>query len=170
MNKMAEKIVAVMNDAELMALIQDHYTGEAQLLTTSAEHNLLKLAELRGNQTEVQQQRWQEILTDFQRNKTTGGSETDAATKIALQLANLQDAIRESKVEVINQPSVAVEEALVNMANLIETSFLPVVASMDKKIDLDLAILQRVSALSSGIEEFQQVVGKLEAERKQPKP
>ena len=48
MNKLAEKIVPVMNEDELESLIEDHYQGEAQTLTTGAEHNLLKLAELRG--------------------------------------------------------------------------------------------------------------------------
>lgn len=165
MNKMAEKVVAVMNDAELVALIDDHYTGEAQLLTTSAEHNLLKLAQLRGSSTPEQDQRWAEILHDFDRQKTTGGNDVDAATKIALQLANLQEALTQTKVEIINQPSAVVEQALVNMAQLIETTFLPVVASMDKKIDLDLAILERVGALSTGIDEFQEVIGRLESEQ-----
>ena len=32
MNKMAEKISAVMTDKELLTLIDDHYLGEAQLL------------------------------------------------------------------------------------------------------------------------------------------
>jgi hypothetical protein len=33
MNRMAEKVSAVMNDAELEALIQQHYQNEAQTLT-----------------------------------------------------------------------------------------------------------------------------------------
>lgn len=48
MNKIAERIVPVMNDAELAAVIDDHYAGEARTLTTGAESNLLKLAALRG--------------------------------------------------------------------------------------------------------------------------
>ena len=32
----------------MLDLISDHYIGEAQTLTTGAEQNLLKLAELRG--------------------------------------------------------------------------------------------------------------------------
>ncbi|MDF2696778.1 MAG: hypothetical protein K0S65_5161, partial [Labilithrix sp.] len=47
MNKLAEKIVAAMNDAEIEQLIDDHYASESQTLTTGAEQNLLKLAELR---------------------------------------------------------------------------------------------------------------------------
>ena len=48
MNKIAQRIQPVMNDAELAAVIDDHYAAEAQTLTTGAEANLLKLAELRG--------------------------------------------------------------------------------------------------------------------------
>ena len=38
-------------------MIDDHYAGEAQTLTTGAEQNLLKLAELRGRLTAEQAQR-----------------------------------------------------------------------------------------------------------------
>ena len=37
MNKLAEKIVPAMNDDELDNLIDDHYLGESQTLTTGAE-------------------------------------------------------------------------------------------------------------------------------------
>ena len=43
MNKMAEKISGVMNEAELQQLIDDHYLGESQLLTNGTEENLLTL-------------------------------------------------------------------------------------------------------------------------------
>ncbi|MEE1928240.1 DNA repair ATPase [Streptomyces sp. TRM 70351] len=59
--RLAERIVPVMNDAELEALIDDHYLAEAQTLTTGAEANLLKLAELRGRLTDDQRARWAEI-------------------------------------------------------------------------------------------------------------
>jgi len=89
MNKMAEKLSAVMNEDELMQMIQDHYLGEAQLLTSGAEDNLLKLAELRGNMTEEQSKRWEEIKRDFLRNKAMGGSDGDVGGKVVAQLADL---------------------------------------------------------------------------------
>ncbi len=52
-----------MSEGELMQMIKDHYLGEAQLLTTGAEANLLKLAELRGNMTEEESDRWVLICT-----------------------------------------------------------------------------------------------------------
>ena len=95
MNKMTEKISAVMNEEELMQLIEDHYLGESQLLTTGAEENLLKLAELRGNMTPEQAARWQQILNDFKRNKSLGGDETNVGNKIATQMNDLVGAVEE---------------------------------------------------------------------------
>ncbi|MFP3519092.1 hypothetical protein SB766_23225, partial [Pseudomonas sp. SIMBA_077] len=86
MNEMAEKISAVMNDAELLQLLADHYQGESQLLTTGAEENLLKLAELRGNQTPEQSERWTQIKRDFVRNRSMGGSDSDVGTRVVAQL------------------------------------------------------------------------------------
>lgn len=89
MNKMTEKISAVMNQDELMQMIADHYLGESQLLTTGAEDNLLKLAELRGDMNEAQQQRWAQIKKEFLRNKAMGGGEGDVGTKVVAQLNDL---------------------------------------------------------------------------------
>ncbi len=94
MNKMTEKISAVMNDSELMQMIADHYLGESQLLTTGAEDNLLKLAELRGNMTDEQQQRWQEIKADFLRNKAMGGDGADTGARVVAQLADMVSGIQ----------------------------------------------------------------------------
>jgi len=95
MNKMGEKISSVMNQQELMQLIQDHYMGEAQLLTAGAEENLLKLAELRGNISEQQSARWQQIQADFLRNKAMGGDDSDTGTKVIAQLVDLVSGVRE---------------------------------------------------------------------------
>jgi len=94
MNKMAEKISSVMNDAELLQLIADHYQGESQLLTTGAEENLLKLAELRGNQTPEQLERWTQIKRDFMRNKAMGGSDSDVGARVVAQLNDLVEGVR----------------------------------------------------------------------------
>ncbi len=89
MNKMAEKVSSVMTRDELFQLITDHYQGESQLLTTGAEENLLKLAELRGNMSEQQKQRWEAIKENFKRNQAMGGDDADAGKKIVLQLHDL---------------------------------------------------------------------------------
>ena len=96
MNKLAEKVVAVMNDAELEQLIDDHYQGEAQTLTRGAEHNLLKLAELRGNMTEAQRERWEEIKRGFARVQAMGaGAEDDPTVRVIGQLGLLGDRLHE---------------------------------------------------------------------------
>ncbi|MFC1603057.1 DNA repair ATPase [Pseudomonadota bacterium] len=94
MNKMAEKISSVMNEQELMQMIADHYLGEAQLLTSGAEENLLKLAELRGNQTAEEQQRWQGIQANFKRAKMMGGDDADNGAKVVGQLYDLSNNIQ----------------------------------------------------------------------------
>ena len=93
MNKMTEKITAVMNDEELKQMIDDHYQGEAQLLTASAESNLLKLKSLLGTLTETESARWQQILKDYLRNKQIGGG--DVGDRVVTQLADLVDGVQE---------------------------------------------------------------------------
>jgi hypothetical protein len=94
MNKMAEKVSAVMNDDEMMGMIADHYLGESQLLTMGAEDNLLKLAELRGNMTSEQMDRWQQIKQDFLRNKAMGGDDADTGGKVVAQLADIVSGLK----------------------------------------------------------------------------
>ncbi|MEV7424753.1 DNA repair ATPase [Streptomyces sp. NPDC091212] len=97
MNKIAARIDAVMNDTELAAVIEDHYTGEAQTLTSGAESNLLKLAELRGTLTPAGAARWTEIKTGYVRTLTLGGPEGDPLTRAVAALGLLAD--RMSAVE-----------------------------------------------------------------------
>lgn len=94
MNKMTEKVSAVMNETELMQMIADHYLGEAQMLTTGAESNLLKLAELRGNITDEQKTRWEQIKKDFLRNKAMGGDSADTGQKLVVQLADVAEGVQ----------------------------------------------------------------------------
>lgn len=94
MNKLSEKISSVMNEEELERLLDDHYLGEAQLLTTGAEENLLKLAELRGTLTEQEAARWQQIKRDFMRNKALGGDNADVGDRVVAQLADLVESVQ----------------------------------------------------------------------------
>lgn len=89
MNKMTEKLSAVMNENELNQLIDDHYLGESQLLTQGAESNLLKLGEMRGTLTEAEKERWAQIKADFLRNKAMGGEDGDTGARIVAQLVDL---------------------------------------------------------------------------------
>ncbi|WP_133741272.1 DNA repair ATPase [Actinorugispora endophytica] len=93
MNKLAERIVPVMNDAELEAVIDDHYRGEAQTLTSGAEANLLKLAELRGRMTEEQRARWAEVKAAFLRARALGGADDDPLSRAVGAVGLLADRV-----------------------------------------------------------------------------
>lgn len=77
MNKIAEKVVAIMNDEELETLIQSHFENQAQTLTTGAEANLLKFSELMGNLEGEDLERWEDIKRTYKRNVMLGGAGAD---------------------------------------------------------------------------------------------
>jgi hypothetical protein len=91
MNKLAEKVVSAMTDEELERLIDDHYQGESQTLTTAAEQNLLKLAELRSRLTSEKAKRWEEIKQGFARVKRMGGKEDDPVARVTGQLSAIEE-------------------------------------------------------------------------------
>ncbi|MEW1866733.1 DNA repair ATPase [Streptomyces caelestis] len=93
MNKIAQRIQPVMNAAELAAVIDDHYTAEAQTLTTGAEASLLKLAELRGTLTPDRAARWTELKAAHVRTLTPAGPDEDALARAVAALALLGDRI-----------------------------------------------------------------------------
>ncbi len=89
MTKLAEKVVSAMNEEELQSLIDDHYLGEAQTLTSEAEQNLLKLKELRGQLTAEEEKRWAEIKQEYRRRKMMGGGDDDPVSRVAGPLSSL---------------------------------------------------------------------------------
>ncbi|MFF7645749.1 DNA repair ATPase [Streptomyces canus] len=91
LNKIAQRIQPVMNDAELAAVIDDHYTAEAQTLTSDAEANLLKLAELRGTLTGEQQACWTELKAAQARTRALGGPDADPLVRAVAALGLLAD-------------------------------------------------------------------------------
>jgi len=91
MNKLAEKIVPAMNEQEISALVDDHYVGESQTLTSGAEANLLKFAELRGTLIGEAAERWAQIKKDFARIKLMGGGDDDPVARVTGQLVGLTE-------------------------------------------------------------------------------
>ncbi len=89
MNRIAERVAAAMNDGEVEQLIRDHYAGESQNLTSGAEANLLKLAELRGTASAEEKQRWQDIKGEVVRQKRMGGSGDDPVSRVTGTLSGL---------------------------------------------------------------------------------
>jgi len=109
MNRIAEKVFAVMNDRELETLIVSNYENDVQTLTSDTEANLLKFKELMEIQTEDEQKRWTAIKKSFRKNqqlKSVGGE--DRLAQAILQLSNLGEGlqdIRESMDVGINRLS-----------------------------------------------------------------
>lgn len=187
MNKMTEKVVAIMQENELQELISDHYAGEAQLLTSGAEENLLKLGLLRGVLNGSKKLRWESICEDYRRLKSLGGDEMDVATKavnqmalisqrlqnigdslqkerdfskplaeLASQIADIKNTLAQTKldIKVINEPVPGLEKAFSKLADTIDQTFVPVVQSMNHKINLDLNVLKKVTQLSADLRHF----------------
>lgn len=77
MNRIAEKVQALMTMAEVDGLIEDHYRGESQTLSQAAEANLLKWREITGRLGGEDAARWEGIRKTFGRNLLTGGAGQD---------------------------------------------------------------------------------------------
>ncbi|OQY26988.1 MAG: AAA family ATPase [Candidatus Cloacimonetes bacterium 4572_55] len=94
MNKIAEKVLPIMNDEELETLIFSHYMQEAQTLTSNAEANLLKFKELSGRITNEEKMRWQEIKRGFKKNQAFRGIDSqDRMGQLMGQLSTFGDGL-----------------------------------------------------------------------------
>ena len=105
MNKVAEKIVAAHTDDEVEALVSDHYTSESQTLTTGAEQNLLKLAELRGRLTDAQRARWDAIKKEYLRQKRVGGRDDDPVARVTGTLSTLGEELERLRTDLVKAAS-----------------------------------------------------------------
>jgi hypothetical protein len=110
MNKLAEKVVAAMNDAEIEQLIDDHYASESQTLTTGAEQNLLKLAELRGRMSDEQKGRWRDIKDAFVRTGRGGKKGDDPVARVTGALSGVDEQLQRIR-EAITHATIAATSA-----------------------------------------------------------
>ncbi|MFD1663519.1 DNA repair ATPase [Streptomyces caeni] len=117
MNKIAQRIQPVMNDAELAAVIDDHFTAEAQTLTSGAEAGLLKLAELRGTLTPRQAGRWAELKAAYARAQPLRGpAEDPLALPRALGFAQAEGTPVVAALGLLADRVAAVESAITRAA------------------------------------------------------
>jgi hypothetical protein len=94
MNRIAERVVDIMNDAELRTLINSNYEGDSQTLTNGAEANMLKFKELNSLLTEAEAQRWADIKKTFTKNlKMKGLGEDQAVGQVLVQLESINDGL-----------------------------------------------------------------------------
>ncbi len=178
MAKLATAITPLMRDEELDALLRDHYRGEAQTLTSGAEENLLRLAELLGSQTAEETARWTEIKEEFVRRRKLGGDDTDGSTRIAgtlLDIARaveglraapaLETSLREGLAELaagiraiephieIDPPNVdCLTDTLREMHEIYEKVIAPLVTATYSKMRMDHAMWDEMKRLSGLVE------------------
>jgi MoxR-like ATPase len=149
MVKLAGRITPLMSDSELDALLRDHYRGEAQTLTTGAEENLLRLAQLLGRPTAEESARWQAICDGFTRRRQLGGDEADGSTRIASTLLEVARAVGELKpapappvaappADPEQEPeSLRLAQAVLEIAKTYRQLIMPLVAATEERLKLD---------------------------------
>lgn len=94
MNKMAEKVVPIMNDDEVKVLILDSYENESQTLTSGAEANLLKFKSLLGWLTDKEAERWEELKAIFAKHqKMKGFGQNNQIGMILSQMESLTEGL-----------------------------------------------------------------------------
>ncbi len=124
MNRIAERVVPVMNEAELQSLIMANYEQDAQTLTRDGESNLLKFRELLGTLTTEEADRWEQIKYAYVESVRMQGLEGDDSTAQVLRiLSGLRDgleSIRRTMSQAIaashaNDRAAALEEGLAHL-------------------------------------------------------
>ncbi len=94
MNRIAEKVLPVMNVQELETLIVSSYQNDAQTLTSGTEWNLLKFKELLGKLTPQEQERCEDIRRTFRQNvKLRGVGADDKVGLVIAQLSTFADGL-----------------------------------------------------------------------------
>jgi hypothetical protein len=91
MNAVARRVHPAMDTADVDALIDDHYAGEARTLGPHAEANLLKLAELRGGHSPEQAARWAHVSAAYRRGQLPGGGADDPVARAVGAITALTD-------------------------------------------------------------------------------
>jgi hypothetical protein len=94
MNKIVQKLASVMTPDELERTVDEHYQSESQTLTTGAEQNLLKLAEMRGRITPEQQTRWEQIKEGYRRTSRQGKGGDDPVARLTSTLGGLEEQLQ----------------------------------------------------------------------------
>ena len=98
MNRIAEKVVPIMNDKELETLILSNYENDSQTLTSDTESNMLKIKEMMNLLSETEQQRWDDIKKAFvQAVKLKGIGSDDQTAALLLQLQDFSSGLQDIK-------------------------------------------------------------------------
>ncbi|MDC8014644.1 DNA repair ATPase [Tahibacter soli] len=180
MGKLAAQVSPLMSDAELDALVRDHYRGEAQTLGARAEENLLRLAQLIGQPDAQETARWNALCDDFKRLAKQGGKDADGATRAAQMLAEIAvqiekqgehgaaltrslGALTEIRAALERDQNLtappALNDALARLAAAYENTMVPLVSALHHKTTLDHDIWEQVRALRTGVDALMKRIG-----------
>ncbi|MEM8734058.1 MAG: AAA family ATPase, partial [Planctomycetota bacterium] len=140
MNRIAERVVPVMNDDELESLIFANYEQDAQTLTRDGESNLLKFKELVGALTPTEEKRWEAIKYAFVESVRMQGIDgEDSAAQVLRSLSGLRDgleSIRRTIAEGIeNKAQEAGEDKSLDALKNIESTLSGLGTSLQESID-----------------------------------
>lgn len=123
MNKIAEKILPMLNASEVEGMIEDHYRGESQTLSQAAEANLLKWREINDRMTSEEKERWEEIRKTFRRNLLSGGTgENDPVSRISGHLSAFNMGLEkiEQAVNKASEPASLTDATVARLQKIIE--------------------------------------------------
>jgi len=94
MNRIAEKVLPIMNDEELESLILSNYENDSQTLTSDTESNMLKFKELAGTLTDEDLARWNDIKRAFTENvKMRGVDADDSVGRVIVQMQSFNESL-----------------------------------------------------------------------------
>jgi len=94
MNRIAERVVPVMNEEELRSLLFSNYEQDAQTLTGDNEANLLKFKELMDTLTAAESERWEAIKYAYVESVRMGGVDaSDSVGQVMRQLQAMRDGL-----------------------------------------------------------------------------
>lgn len=94
MNRLAERVVPVMNDVELQTLIHSSYEQDAQTLTSDSEANMLKFKELMGTLSDQEAERWEAVKYAYlETTRMAGVDPADSIGQLMRQLQAIRDGL-----------------------------------------------------------------------------
>ena len=183
MNRLAEKVLPIMNDEEIESLILDHYEQESQTLTTGAEANVLKFKELIGVQTEEDKARWAEIKKTYKRNQLLGSTDgSDPVARVVAQMTTFSEGLEAIKTTlekgIAERPDETKESAQPTQVNIDLSELTKILNVLGKDVREGLEAWKsqdrddidnynsRVTAVNAGLSELRRMMGAYMKERR----
>jgi hypothetical protein len=149
MNRIAEKVAAVMNENELRSLIVSNYEQDAQTLTTDNEANMLKFKEIMGILTTEEKQRWEAIKYAYVESvRMSGMTSEDQAGQLMRQLASMRDgleSIRQVIAKAVATSSDGSEERMDARVDLLRQSLSSTASQLAESLQNTSKELQKIS-------------------------